>query len=369
MCKGLVRSAASFALARTVEEEYSRGRSDDEATVMVSDLARALAEVKPALGKQDEVLEARFPHGISACSPSMKRAMRDLERFTSTPNLLANQQSHRAESGKSPMLQSLLLVGDGYKGGTGATALACWAASRASTKGEANYVRLITSLDLLAFGGGSGDEAGRATALVERFTEASTMANALLVFDDIDQICAGQGSDGYSSLMVSTLRALLRSPTAGISSFQADESSDVVEREVKAKSLSVIAATSRTDGVCSVLNELFDETVVVPELSEVTSIQKLFTDSMHQMGSASKEISEKTVSLLAETMSKRVEKVGCKTALRLLERSIAMSYRAKANGKQKDSDMNSLVVKAMTKILDDYVRDQEAASRISCNVK
>ncbi|KAG7342232.1 ATPase AAA [Nitzschia inconspicua] len=330
---GLVRSAASFALARTVEEGYSQRRSKDEATVMVLDLTRALSEVKPALGKQDEVLEARFPHGISACSPGMKRAMRDLERFTSTPNLLAKQRTNKFEVGKSPTLQSLLLVGDGYKGGTGSTALACWAASRASLKGEASYVRLITSLDLLAFGGGSSDESARAMALVERFTEASTMANALLVFDDIDQICAGQ------------------------------------ERKVQAKSLSVIAATSRTDGVCSVLHELFDEVIVVPELTEATSIEKLLSDSMIQMGFASSEISEKAISSLAEMMSKRLEKVGCKTALRLLERSMAMSYRVKERGEEKDSDLNNLVVKAMTKILDDFVKDQEAAARISCNVK
>lgn len=352
-----------------MEEEYKRGKNrKDEATVMVSDIMQALNEVKPALGKQDEVLEARFPHGISPCSPGMKRAMRDLERFASTPNLLAKQQNG-PDVTKSPTMQSVLLVGDGYKGGTGATALACWAASRASVKGEANYVRLITSLDLLAFGGGSGDESARATALVERFTEASSMANALLVFDDVDQICAGSGPDGYSSLMLSTLRALLRSPTAGASSFQVDDNNDTVEREFKAKSLSVIAATSRTDGVCSVLHELFDEVIVVPELTEASSIQKLISDSIKQMGSASTEISDKTVSSLAQMMSKRLEKVGCKTALRLLERSIAMSYRAKESGRQKDSDLNSLVMKAMTKILDDYVRDQEAASRISCNTK
>ncbi|KAL3917888.1 MAG: hypothetical protein SGILL_004500 [Bacillariaceae sp.] len=368
---GLVRSAASFALARNVEEEYTFGDSDEEATVLVSDLEHALSEVRPALGKQDEVLEARFSHGISPCSSSMKRVMRDLERFTSTPKLLSKQHS-KSSGPSSPTQQSLILVGDGYKGGTGATALACWAASQASLNGEANYVRLITSLDLLAFGGGTGDESARATALVERFTEATTMSNSLLVFDDIDQICAGSGPDGYSSLMVSTLRALLRSPTAGASSFQVDDSDplgDVVEREVKAKSLSVVAATSRTDGVCSVLHELFDEVIVVPELSDAASLQKLFSDSLNEMGTASEDVSNKTIKSLANIMSKQLEKVGCKTALRLLERAIAMSYRAKRSPKRKDDDLNDLVVKAMKRILDDYVTDQEAASRISCNVK
>ncbi|KAL3912373.1 MAG: hypothetical protein SGILL_006909, partial [Bacillariaceae sp.] len=368
---GLVRSAASFALARNVEEEYTYGETQDEATVMVSDLERALSEVRPALGKQDEVLEARFSHGISPCSPSMKRVIRDLKRFTSTPKVLAKQRSSESTS-SSPTLQSMLLVGDGHKGGTGATALACWAASQASVKGDANYVRLITSLDLLAFGGGTGDESARATALVERFTEATSMTNSLLVFDDVDQICAGSGPDGYSSLMVSTLRALLRSPTAGASSFQIDDAnptSDIVEKESKAKSLSVVAATSRTDGVCSVLHELFDEVIVVPELTSAASLETLFEDSLQQMGTASADISSKAIKSLSQMIIKKVEKVGCKTGLRLLERAIAMSYRAKSSAKRKDDDLNDLVVKAMGRILEDFVTDQEAASRISCNVK
>jgi vesicle-fusing ATPase len=367
---GLVRSAASFALARNVEEEYIYGESEDEATVMVSDLERALSEVRPALGKQDEVLEARFPHGISPCSPSMKRVIRDLKRFTSTPKALAKQQLTSESS--APTLQSMLLIGDGHKGGTGATALACWAASQASTKGDANYVRLITSLDLLAFGGGSGEESTRATALVERFAEATTMSNSLLVFDDIDQICAGSGPDGYSSLMVSTLRALLRSPTAGASSFRVDDSiptSDFVAKENKAKSLSILAATSRTDGVCAVLHELFDEVIVVPELTNVASLDTLFSDSLKEMGPASADLSSRAVKSLAQMMVKKLEKIGCKTALRLLERAIAMSYRAKSSTKRKDDDLNDLVIQAMGRILDDYVTDQEAASRIFCNVK
>jgi hypothetical protein len=169
--------------------------------------------------------------------------------------------------------------------------------------------------------------------------------------------------------MVSTLRALLRSPTAGALSFKdasSDPLNDVVEKDTKAKSLSVLAATSRTDGVCSVLHELFDEVIVVPELSEASSIQKLLSDGIEQMGQAALVIPDSTISSLAEMMTKRLGKVGCKTALRLLERAIAMSYRATENSRTKDSDLNSLVVKAMTRILDDHVRDQEAASRISC---
>lgn len=383
---GLVRSAASFALARSVQEKAASGENEDEATVRVRDLEQALTEIRPALGKQDEVLEARFPYGISPCSPAMQRIMRDLERFTSTPDLLAKQHltpgdstrngAKSLKSKKSPStLQSLLLVGDGYKGGTGATALACWAASQASEHGEIDYVRLITSLDLLTSGG--GDEAARARSLVERFTEAASMSNSLLVFDDIDQVCAGSGADGYSNLMLSTLRALLRSPTAGVSSLSADTQdpgNDIVEKrnDQQTRSLSVLAATSRTDAVCSVLHELFDETLVVPVLSDVESVKKLLSDGISQMGVASADISANTVNAMAETMVNRLKTVGCKTALRLLERAVAMTYRSnedQSTPNKDPKDPNSYFSRAWAGIIDDYVRDETAAGKIVCKVK
>ena len=240
---GLVRSAASFAIARVVEED-----SPEDTTVGVEDFERALRECKPALGKQDEVLESRFPYGISPCSDGMERLMRDIGRFTSTPSFLSEQfaipMNGTTSQRPSSTLQSLLLVGDGYRGGTGATALACWAASQASTNGEADFVRLITSLDLLTSAGDSSDESARATAMMERFIEASSMSKSILVFDDIDQICAGQGPGGYSTLMLSTLRALLRSPTvrsSKVSSDSLDLNADILESDSQSKSLSVIA--------------------------------------------------------------------------------------------------------------------------------
>eukprot|EP00978_Attheya_sp_CCMP212_P034345 scaffold143509_cov51-Attheya_sp.AAC.1 len=194
---GLVRSAASFALARTVEEDVNQ---EEVGVVSVDDLNQALKEVRPALGKQDEVLKLRFPSGISPCNSSMERILRDLKRFTSPPPI---------STISSPRLQSLLLVGAGGNGGAGATALAAWAAAGASSSGTADYVRFITALDLLSGEKGGGEEA-RAAALVERFSEAREMSNSILVLDDVDQLCAGSGPNGYSNIMLATLRALLR---------------------------------------------------------------------------------------------------------------------------------------------------------------
>jgi vesicle-fusing ATPase len=372
---GLVRSAASFAIARAVDEDDS-----EETTVGVDDFEQALREVLPALGKQDEILEYRFPYGISPCSDAMQRLMRDIGRFTSTPRYLSEEYlnpiygiDESTSQKPSSTLQSLLLVGDEYRGGTGATALACWAASQASTNGEVDFVRLITSLDLLTSAGDSSDESARATAMVERFIEASSMSKSLLVFDDIDQICAGQGPGGYSSLMLSTLRALLRSPTVSASKTSSDSldlSGDFLESSSQSKSLSVIATTSRTDALCTILHELFDETLVVPELSEAESLHRLYSDAVKKMGPAATYIENHIVADMAKLTVDRLQTVGCKTALRILERTMSMSYRALSeDGSNPEIEsINKFLLKSLTSILDDYVRDQEAARRVDCNI-
>mmetsp|Transcript_38 Transcript_38/g.43 ORF Transcript_38/g.43 Transcript_38/m.43 type:complete len:955 (+) Transcript_38:151-3015(+) len=368
---GLVRSAASFAIARVVDEENT-----EDTTVGINDFKRALSEVRPALGKQDEILESRFPYGVSPFSDAMQRLMRDLGRFTSTPSYLAEQEltpacdiNRKVSQKTSSTLQSLLLVSDGHKGGTGVTALACWAASQASTNGEVDYVRLVTSLDLLTSAGNSGDDSARATAMVERFTEASSMSKALLVFDDIDQICAGEGQGGYSSLMLSTLRALLRSPTARSSKVLSDSldlNGYMMESDSQTKCLSIIASTSRTDAVCTALHELFDETLVVPELSDIESVNQLFLDGIQQMGAAT-DIRNDTVFDMAKLTVDRLETVGCKTALRILERTVSMSYRSSKEDNT-ENDPNKFLLISLTSLLDDYVRDKQAAQQIVCNV-
>lgn len=239
---GLVRSAASFALARSLNSDDKETR---EGVVGVGDLEQALKEVRPALGKQDELLKLRYPLGITSYSAPMQRIQRDLRRFvTVVPST-------------RPRLQSLILVGSGG-GGAGATALAAWAAAQASDQG-ADYVRFVTALDLIVGSEGGRDEA-RAAALVDRFSEAREMSNALLVLDDVDQLCAGSGPGGYSSVMLATVRALLRTPPASTSTARAGGHSQTKSAS-GSKSFQIIAATSRSDAACNTLHELFEETI------------------------------------------------------------------------------------------------------------
>lgn len=346
---GLIRSAASFALARTVDNEGT----ENAGVITVADLTQALSEVRPALGKQDEVLERRFPYGISPCSAAVQRIMRDLARFTSTPEIKPG------DTEVSPTLQSMLVVGAGSNNGAGATALASWAASQASARGDANYVRLVTSLDLLTSGGSGGEESARAAALADRFVEASQMSNSLLVLDDIDQICSGSGPRGYSSLMIATLRALLRSPPESTSIAKAgghSQSKQSKDGKRRGKTLRVLAATSRTDAACSVLNELFDETLVVPLLSDIDSVQTLLATGANASG-----LDVANVDSLAEMMIESLGSVGCKTALRLMERSVAMA------GSGAPSSLAEMQEGALASILEDMSRDGAATDQV-CEV-
>jgi hypothetical protein len=163
----------------------------------------------------------------------------------------------------------MLLVGAGGNAGTGATALACWAAVDASNRGEADYVRLVTSLNLLSASGGEDEEA-RAATLVERFSDAGEMQDSLLVLDDVDQLCAGSGPGGYSSIMLATLKELLRSPPAGSNTAKVGEHSQTKQKnkggQKRGKTLRILAATSRSDAACVTLHELFDETLVLKPL-------------------------------------------------------------------------------------------------------
>lgn len=241
---GLVRSAASFALGRAVNEEED---TDKVGMILRGDFEESLKEVRPALGKQDDLLKLRYPLGITACSASIERVMRDLARFT-----------YPIAYGRS-RIQSLLLVGAGGKGGTGVTGLAAWAATRASVSSASDYVRFITALDLITASDG-GSEAARAAALAEKFSEAKEMPRSLLVLDDVDQVCAGNGLAGYSSVMVATLRALLRSPPTDATVAKAGGHIESHHSD-NTRTLHIIATTSRSDAACSVLHELFDETV------------------------------------------------------------------------------------------------------------
>lgn len=332
---GLVRSAASFALARCFQD-------GDEGYVTVKDLEQSLSEVRPALGRQDELLKLRFPMGISLYSSAIKRIVRDLDRFT-----LPLQSN-------SPRHQSLLLVGGGNNGGSGATALAAWAAAEASQQGRSEYVRFITAVDVLA---GEGGDSARATALMERFSEAREMSTSLLLLDDVDQLCAGNGPGGYSNVMLATLRALLRTPPESASVAKAGGQS---KSKTGQRTMNVIGVTSRSDAACSILVDIFDETLVVPLLSETNEIEKLLADSLDSLEADA-------IEPMAAMLIQKLNRVGCKTALRLVERAVTYAGIMKLEERATKKSHAEMQIFAFEQILDDLTGD-EVTARDLCEV-
>jgi SpoVK/Ycf46/Vps4 family AAA+-type ATPase len=338
---GVVRSAASFALARSAMGNETEGA---EGVISSMDLREALTEVRPALGKQDDILHMRYPQGISIFSPGMERITRDLKRFTAPVSSMV------------PRSQSLLLVGAGGSGGAGSTALAAWAAAEASANGHADYVRFITALDLLTGDGAAGDEA-RAAALVDKFVEARESKTALLVLDDVDQLCAGTGPGGYSSVLLATLRALLRSPPSNASSAKAGGQAKPKDGKM-GRSMQVIGATSRSDAACLALHEIFGETLVVPLVSKKEEVVKLLSDSAFASLIADKEA-------MADLLVNRLGSIGCKTALRLAERSVATAQQLTFDRTEQPDDLQ---ISSLSEILDDLAGDQGSLDDL-CSVR
>jgi hypothetical protein len=154
--------------------------------VNVDDLYLALQEVRPALGKQDEVLKLRFPLGISAYSSTMKRIMRDLDH--------CNSYSWWARVGPVELERPPWRRGPLH----GPRAMARPTMSVLSRPWMYSLVVAVVRAKKLE--------------LPHWWSEAKEMACSYLVLDDIDQLCTGSGPGGYSSVMIATLRALLRSP-------------------------------------------------------------------------------------------------------------------------------------------------------------
>ena len=126
-----------------------------------------------------------------------------------------------------------------------------------------------------------------------------------------------------------------------------------------AKSFQIIASTSRSDAACSVMNELFDEVVVVPQISDAETLKRLLTDSLHS--DVAKDIDE-----MADKIVGRLGSVGVKTAIRLAERAIA-SANVMSEEYGSDEELAEAQLASLDEILEDLAGDEAMASKM-CEV-
>lgn len=414
---GLVRSAASFALARSaLSGDVAKS---EEGIVTEGDIWEALGECRPALGSRDEVLQQRVPLGIAhfPFNDDFARLVRDLRRFT-LPSLVPIGGTPGSGNSNS-RVKSMLLVGQGA--GAGSTALAAWAAAEASSvRGDIDFCRFVTVLDLIAASGGaSADEATRATALVDQFSAATAFLEstsqtskvaaasvspapsaspldgassldsgrigfkrrgrrALLVLDDIDQICAGPGGsanlDGLSSVLLSTLRALLRtSPSLHTMAQNADGNSrGSGDTNLGPTELLVLATMSSTarGGMplhCGRLAGIFEEELMVPLLGGEGASQAIDQQSKGDSTLASfcavlRECSPLHTDAIDECArcfvveSHRAKQpIGVKTVLRLAEQATAEAALSPHTGEE--GLLPAAQVDALKVALADWIAD------------
>ena len=122
----------------------------------------------------------------------------------------------------------------------------------------------------------------------------------------------------------------------------------------RGRTLQIIATTSRTDAACTVLNEIFEETLVVPLLSDAKEVEQLFTDCLAE------EVAD--ASSMAGLIIDKLGEVGCKTALRLAERAVLTA------ADKSTTDAKTAQSEALGVILEDLVGDDAIAARV-CQVE
>ena len=97
---------------------------------------------------------------------------------------------------------------------------------------------------------------------------------------------------------------------------------------------------------------------MVPLLTDVESVQTLLTTGASVSG-----LDVKNVKSLAEMMVDSLGSVGCKTALRLMERAVGMAGK----GMNAQDDLAKLQENALASILEDLAVDEAAAGQV-CEV-
>ena len=272
---GLVRSAASYALGRAAV-------GGGKAMVTRDDLQAALLEVRPARGRRDEAMAARFePHGVGmAVFDKARSRLRRLVAVTPSGGAGAGGRPQAAAGA----VRSALLVPEAPAAAADASCLAAWAGCLGGPVGDLDYVRFVSVADLLSDGGGASEDA-RSRALAERFIEARSMRRSMLIFDDLDLLLssssAGGGAPaGYRSLsavLLGALRSQLKEPlataTAAVTSGGArNGAGDADGGGTSASAASqpppclVVLATVSDPSVASELRGVFDSLIKVPML-------------------------------------------------------------------------------------------------------
>lgn len=340
---GVVRSAASFALARNALEVEARAAGRDvqprdketQAQVTAEDLRKSLAEVTAMAGRRESELVRRYEtHGVVRASSKHAVLLEEMQRFI-----------RPSPAGGPPRVESILLTAGGR--GAGVTAMGAWAAAEAMRAGSVDYARIVTSVDLAS----AADEAARCGALVEVFAESKQANRAVIVLDDVDRMIAGIGPSGASAAVVATLRALLREP---LPRRQGNRGAPGM--------LLVIGTTSSGRAACTSLEGIFDAVRVAPLVSTAAEAEAILR------ASPALELAPETATACAACAMFGGTAIGVKPLLMLASRAVALvSWDASAEDEGLGEQKAARQVAAMKDLVEEW-RLQEGAALDSCAV-
>lgn len=188
---GLVRSAASFALAKTIDAKNLSATDFNSVMVEAEDFDKALSEVIPAFGAKDNSeLESFYRNGIINYGTA----------FTDLYTSLVRMVKQVKESSKTPLL-SVLLEG---ASATGKSALA----AKLCVESDFPLVRLITPDSMIGM-----HESQKCQHLFRTFSDAYRSPLSVIFIDDIERIIEYTPVGcRFSNSVLQTLLILLRKP-------------------------------------------------------------------------------------------------------------------------------------------------------------
>jgi len=165
--EGLVKSASSFAFLRHVAKDNLTATQDiDNLKVESEDFERALTEVKPAFGVQDEEeLQLYYRNGVVPFGDAFVRLSETLKEL-----------AHQVEVSTRTPLLSVLLSGEK---GSGKTALVAKLAAQSGFP----LVKLITADSMIGF-----SEQAKCSKIVSVFEDAYKSPLSLIIIDDIERL-------------------------------------------------------------------------------------------------------------------------------------------------------------------------------------
>jgi vesicle-fusing ATPase len=187
--EGLVKSAASFALARNTDAAALKAVEGDTLRVEWNDFMRALTECVPAFGNKDgEKISSYYLNGVCSYGAAYEQMWGTLQR-------LLNQTRH---SERTPLM-SVLVEG---AISTGKTALC----AKLAAESNFPFIRMISPDSMIGY-----SESQRCGELLRVFTDSYKSSLSVIFIDDIERIIEFTPVGcRFSNSVLQTLLVLLR---------------------------------------------------------------------------------------------------------------------------------------------------------------